>query len=318
MKAAFSEELYASTSNCESDEEEMTLDECQFIVENSHIDLPSFSEYGNEWLGCAAHALQLVVKDGLTEMRGYTNASNSITKCSSIAQLHKKSSSFRYSTPCFIPQACTTRWNSNMRLIEAVDKNFEIVNQSLPSTSLRITCSDLNILNGRLLFLRLFQEATDILQASKQPTLPHMVPIIQQLENALLQSSPSKASINAFRIRLLNSLRKRFDYLKITSLHVVETILDPSTKLSFAEHSITDTSRHFTFDYSKSRQMVLSYFIAKVKECDVMNIECHDSSGPSSPKILKLSDFSLRKTTTEVTNNKDSWKKLFECYLDTP
>ena len=144
-----------------------------------------------------------------------------------------------------------------------------------------------------------------------------MVPIVQQLQNALLQSSPSIASINAFRIRL-NSLRKRFDYLKITSLHVVATILDPSTKLSFAEHSITDTSRHFTFDYSKSRQMVISYFIAKVKECDVMNIECHDSPGPSSPKILKLSDFSLRKTTIEVTNNKDSWKKLFECYLDTP
>ena len=194
---------------------------------------------------------------------------------------------FRYSTPCFIPQASTTRWNSNMRLIEAVVKNFEIVNQSLPSTSLRITCSDLNILDGLLLFLRLFQEATDILQASKKPTLPHMVPIVQQLENALLQSFPSIASINAFRIRLLNSLRKRFDYLKITSLHVVATILDPSTKLSFAEHSITDTSRHFTFDYSKSRQMVISYFIAKVKECDVMNIECHDSSGPSSRKILK-------------------------------
>ena len=59
----------------------MTLDEFQFIVENSYIDLPSFSEYGNEWLGCAAHTLQLVVEDGLAELRGYTNASNSITKC---------------------------------------------------------------------------------------------------------------------------------------------------------------------------------------------------------------------------------------------
>lgn len=84
--------------------------------------------------------------------------------------------------------------------------------------------------------MQYFSEATDILQAEETPTSNHVIPIVDSLENALMQSRSDTASINALFQRLLTSLRGRFGYLLDSSIHKAATAIDPRVKLSFTDH----------------------------------------------------------------------------------
>jgi hypothetical protein len=82
--------------------------------------------------------------------------------------------------------------------------------------------------------LGLFEEATDYSQAEKTVTISNVIPTIHILERGLESlSSQNSAAIAATRQALLNSLAKRFEFLKKSDVHIVSTLVDPEEKISF-------------------------------------------------------------------------------------
>ena len=109
--------------------------------------------------------------------------------------------------------------------------------------------NELRMLPNLIEILNFFGEATDILQAEKNPTTPRVIPIIQQLENATMSSKTDDASISCIKQSLINSLHRRFQFLLSSQLHIVATVLDPNVKLDFTESKKSD-ERLFSFEKS--------------------------------------------------------------------
>ncbi len=108
-----------------------------------------------------------------------------------------------------------------------------------------------------------FSEATNILQREENPTSNRLIPVIDSLENALLQTNRDNPAINAFCERLLTSLRRRFDYLLHSEIYQAATALDPRIKISFTDSQ--KEGKVFLFLRMKSKsQLNLASFPASV------------------------------------------------------
>lgn len=94
--------------------------------------------------------------------------------------------------------------------------------------------------------MQYFAEATDILQAEKEPTAGNVIPVIDSLENAVNGIERSNAAINALCESLLNSLKNRFSYLLDSAIHLAATTLDPRIKLTFTNNS--SPGKYFKFN----------------------------------------------------------------------
>ena len=90
-----------------------------------------------------------------------------------------------------------------------------------------MSTSDRNFLSGVVAVMKYFLEATNILQQEGNPTSNRVIPVVDSLENALIQTSRENAAVNALCECLLNSLQRRFNYLHSSTIYQAATVLDP-------------------------------------------------------------------------------------------
>lgn len=93
------------------------------------------------WIGCNSHLLQLVVHNGLTELKGYSRVQSILANVEAIATLSWRSSYCAYALLHKLPVPCDTRWNSYFRLYDHVIQHIEEINDAFKS----IGCNDLVI-----------------------------------------------------------------------------------------------------------------------------------------------------------------------------
>ena len=226
----------ADRNEADRDEDELDDDEINLLSQWTPCEVKV-----EGWLGCAAHQLQLVVLDGYREIKSYRRVQAVFAKANAIAALSHRSSHFSYSLSKKIPKPCDTRWNSHFHLHEHLIKQCDDINRALQKPTVNrndlvISATHKEILSLIVDIMQYFSEATDILQAEETPASNHVIPIIDSLENALMQSRSDMASINALCQRLLTSLRGRFGYLLDSPIHKAATAIDPRVKLSFTDH----------------------------------------------------------------------------------
>lgn len=213
------------------------------------------------WLGCAAHKLQLVVNDGYKELKGYRRIQSVFAKAKAVASLSHRSSHFAYSLSVKIPMPCETRWNSYLHLHEHIVKHFDQINSALQAANrsdLIISTLQRDMLSHVVDVMQYFAEATNILQGEKFPTSNKVIPVVDSLENALLDCRRDTACINALCESLLTSLRRRFKYLLHSPIHQAATALDPSIKLSFTDHDHRE-NKVFVFSSDDVKESVKSF-----------------------------------------------------------
>ena len=148
---------------------------------------------------------------GFKELRQYPGAQSILAKENAIATLSRRSSHFTYALNRKLPVPCDTIWNSYFHLYDHIVKHFEEINEALKSVShyeLLITKPQGDILLLVVKVLQFFSEATNILQGESAPTANCVIPVIDSLENALLQTTRDNAAINAFCEALLTSIKK--------------------------------------------------------------------------------------------------------------
>ena len=191
------------------------------------------------WIGCSAHQLQLVVNEGYSELKGYHRVQNILIKAKSISSLSLKSTHFAYLLSRKIPKSFETRWNSYFRLYEHIVKYFGDITEALRKvneTNLIISLPQKEFLTLIVNVMDYFNDATNILQQEATPTSNCLIPVIDSLENALLQANREHPAINAMCERLLSSLQRWFSFLLNSEIYLAATALDPHMKLSFTDN----------------------------------------------------------------------------------
>ena len=159
-------------------------------------------------------------------------------------------------------------------------------------------------------------EATDLLEASNQPTSGRVILVIDSLENALKTTERSTPAINALCERLLHGLQQRFSYLLDSSVHQAATALDPQIKLTFTDNS---SSKYFIFLSTTVKEKIMSLLPQSV------SISCQSpasfSDNQANPlKRKSLLDHSSSSTSTYTSQGNSLSKINIELrgYLDSP
>ena len=100
-----------------------------------------------------------------------------------------------------------------------------------------------------------FNEATNILQREDTPTSNRVIPVIDSLENALIQADRTNPAVNGLSERLLTSLRECFQFLLHSEVYQAAAALDPRVKLTFTDTDNLVSEKVFVF--SSSSQFIL-------------------------------------------------------------
>ena len=271
------------------------------------------------WIGCNAHLVQLVVHDGCKELRGYPRIRTILSRAQAIACLSRRSSHFSYAFK--IPIPCDTRWNSNFKLYDHILKHMETINDALKSVNrddLVITKPQFDILLLITKILGFFSEATNILQQDAVPTSNQVIPVVDSLENALLQANRDNSAVNAFCEALLTSLRRRFGFLLTSKLFQAATALDPSVKLSFTGCH-PEGSKYFIFSSIDVIQAINSLLPSSDGQSSASSSISQDFVHPNPTKKRKLMDFSSISGDAEYTSHANNTTTTeLQAYFDQP
>uniref|UniRef100_A0A3B4ZLE7 HAT C-terminal dimerisation domain-containing protein n=1 Tax=Stegastes partitus TaxID=144197 RepID=A0A3B4ZLE7_9TELE len=176
MKCAFKVHMPQQQSD-DSESEEENLDDEHLWEDMTSVEDTELPWSSSERLSCFAHSLQLVVTDGMKEVRA---VSRTIAKTSRFTTLLHSSSQFKdkfeamFDTSKTVPAANNTRWNNTFKqvqsltaldhkaLTEMCSKNYEdVIFRSCEWNQLKELCS----------LLAPFSEATDLTEGEKSVTI---------------------------------------------------------------------------------------------------------------------------------------------------
>ena len=187
---------------------------------------------------------------------------------------------------------CETRWNSYFHLYEHIIKHYEDINKALQNinrTELTISRPQKEVLTLIVDVMDFFSEATNILQREETSTSNRLIPVIDSLENALIQTRREKVAINALCERLLNSLRTRFSCLLQSKLYQAATALDPRIKLSFTDNE--KEGKVFLFSSNVVKQSIKSLLPPQLVEQDN-----RQPTFPTTRTVTAMSEPTAKKT----------------------
>ncbi|GAA6109859.1 zinc finger BED domain-containing protein 4-like [Tachysurus ichikawai] len=216
MKCAFKVHMPQQQSDDSESEEENLDDEHLWedmnLVED--IELPWSS---GERLSCFAHSLQLIVNDGMKEVRAI---SRTIAKTSRFTTLLHSSSQFKekfkamFDSNKTIPAANTTRWNSTFKQVQALTAlDHKSLNEmcSKDYENVMFSACEWNQLKERVWFLRFLLHS--LRQQTRQKginqlpvTISMVVPTVLNLNTHLLKMEDTRMQFRPLVKALRQSL----------------------------------------------------------------------------------------------------------------
>ncbi|XP_037552908.1 serine/threonine-protein kinase Chk2-like [Nematolebias whitei] len=212
-------------------------------------------------LSCFAHSLQLVVNDGMKEVKAI---SHTIAKTSRFTTLLHSSSQFKdkfeatFGTNRTSPAANTTRWNSIFKQVQAFTAlDHKALNEmcSKDHEELVFSAREWNHLKELSAVLAPFSEVTDLTEGEKSVTISMVVPTVLDLNTHLLKMEDTRMQCQSLVRALQQSLVKRFSgiFLKTSmakdsgreepfnhNVYFLATMLDPQFGLSWVDLDVTN------------------------------------------------------------------------------
>lgn len=168
-----------------------------------------------ERLSCFAHSLQLVIQDGMKEVKGVARAIAKATKFTTL--LHSSSTQRDLFEAHFGPNKCipaanNTRWNSTYRQLKAlVTLDHRAVTEMCSDVEhLVFSAREWTQLKDLCDLLEPFSDATDLTEGDQQVTISMVVPTVLDLKNHLLKMELQMPQVGAVVRALKKSLEKRF------------------------------------------------------------------------------------------------------------
>ncbi|XDV31501.1 hypothetical protein PO909_002492 [Leuciscus waleckii] len=345
MKCAFKVQMPLQQASDTESENDLDDEE---LWENTDED----TELGlsGERLSCFAHSLQLVVSDGMKEVKSFSLA---IAKASFFSTLLHTSSAFKdtFESTCgttkTVPAANNTRWNSTFKQLQALT--------SLDHKTLTEMClndfSDVvfmprewNQLRDLTSILAPFAEATNLTEGGKVVTISIIVPTVLDLNTHLIKCETTHILCRPIARALHGSLKKRFqgifeqfDMAGKTGkeepfnnkIYTLATMLDPQFGLNWVDLDVmckqgAAYQRRYREDQKKSLKETL---VAEVEKCaeryggeqDDLDATLEEDDSPPKKCGRMLSRYkSLKKRSTgQQTSVATQVAKYFETIEDT-
>uniref|UniRef100_A0A8C2FGK0 Uncharacterized protein n=1 Tax=Cyprinus carpio TaxID=7962 RepID=A0A8C2FGK0_CYPCA len=240
MKKAFKFVMAEDHSDDSEDEEDMVGEPFD----------RNFTLCSRQRLSCFAHSLQLVVGDGLKEVKCLSQA---MSKVSKLATLLHSSTIFKdkfeavFGYGKSIPVATVTRWNSTFKQIQAITELDHTTLTEMCSPNFKnvvITTREWAQLRELCLILGPFAEATELTEGEKIITISMVVPTVLDLNTHLIQIDSPKSLCRPLIRALRESLQQRFSGIFI-ALHMVDheiyaqaAMLDPRFGMSWVDMDV--------------------------------------------------------------------------------
>ena len=262
MKCAFKVQMpQHQSSESESETDEDCLDDEQLWQDMDAIEDADLPWSSGERLSCFAHSLQLVVNDGMKEVK---SISKTISKTSKFASLLHSSSLFKdkfeamLDTNKTIPAANSTRWNSTYKQVQAITSlDLKTLNEicSKDHADMVFSSREWNQLKELVAVLAPFSEATDLTQGEKSVTISMVVPTVLDLNTHLSKMEDTRIHSRPLIRALRQSLQKRFSgiFAKANNtkprgtedpfshnVYFLATTLDPQFGLSWVDLDVTN------------------------------------------------------------------------------
>ncbi|KAK0151186.1 Zinc finger BED domain-containing protein 4 [Merluccius polli] len=220
MKKAFTV-CFPSATTTESVDGEDDLENSNLwedISENFQDDVETIqSSCRQQRLQCFAHSLQLVVHDGLKETKTLNSAMAKVTKFCSL--LHstcglKEAFEREFGANRSIPSSISTRWNTTVRLVEAITnldpQSLNTLLEAQGHKGLCLSARELSQLKELVDILAPFLQATDLTQGEKVVTLSAALPCVLSLNSHLNSMLNTTRHLASFVKALQKSLQRRF------------------------------------------------------------------------------------------------------------
>ncbi|XP_035764445.1 uncharacterized protein LOC118454313 [Neolamprologus brichardi] len=168
-----------------------------------------------ERLSCFAHSLQLVISDGIKEVKAIASA---IAKASKFTNLLHSSSNHKdlfgahFGSNKSIPAANNTRWNSTYRQLKAlITLDHRAITEMCSDTeNLVFSAREWAQLKDLCALLEPFSEATRLTKGDHQVTISMVVPTVLDLKNHLIKMEVQMPQVVSIVRALKRSLEKRF------------------------------------------------------------------------------------------------------------
>ena len=206
------------------------------------------------YIPCAAHNIQLVIKDGLTLDETYTKLIDRVS--TDIVSKSKCSTTIAEELREFNKKLCKknlTRWNSTLFMIRSVlnlsPAEFSSIRNKLPTKTdkqrtskknFSISGTDRKMLEELKTILEMFEFVTDELQGDGV-TISKVYPCINYLKTNLTKNFESCEYTENIRLELLNSLNKRFYNFEDNEIYVISSFLDSNFGIDIFEESKKET-----------------------------------------------------------------------------
>ncbi|CAJ0851345.1 4781_t:CDS:2, partial [Entrophospora sp. SA101] len=152
-----------------------------FVTDSGSNFVAAFRAYNH--LACLAHRINTVLDTSFKENNfQLSSIINTIDGCKSLVTFFKQSSLYSKLEKT-LKQESKTRWNSKLEMLESVYDQFETIYNLLEERDelYRLEDVDLQTLENLVIFLKKFKEASQCLEASKQPTLHLVIPWYKSL-----------------------------------------------------------------------------------------------------------------------------------------
>ncbi|KAL7879730.1 hypothetical protein SRHO_G00019840 [Serrasalmus rhombeus] len=287
-------------------------------------------------LQCFAHSLQLVVRDGLKETKCINNAMAKLTKFCSL--LHstcsmKEAFEAQYGANHSIPSAVSTRWNSTLRLVEAVTdldlQNLNVLLETQGHKGLCMSAREWSQLKELVEILAPFLQATDLTQGEKVVTVSAALPCVLSLNSHLTTMLNTTRHLVGFIKALQTSLHQRFKGIFVNirmdvpaqlaedlpfgdNLYLMSAFLDPSFCLFWLEQDV------FATDEVKNevKEMLIDQVLAQARKVPLPDSSSGDDDQDEPPaKTPRLFSGYRKKGAKKTTDHGSSVRTELNRYI---
>ena len=175
---------------------------------------------------------------------------------------------------------------------------------------LKLNDNEIHLVRNLTKLLKYFQEATDILQVGQTYAIHKVIPVCQMLSKAVASIDFTEdACCNHIREASLNSLEKRFEYVKSSPKHIFATLCDPTKKLNITRSN----NRFFNFNQE--------FCLQKCRELIEQHLESEeiiDITQPTPSKQPRISLLDFDSTSTDATTHTHKVWSQFLGFISSP
>lgn len=212
-----------------------------------------------------------------------------------------------------LKQESETRWNSKLEMLESVYNQFELIKDILNDKDElhRIENIDFDILVDLVNFLKIFKEASNCLEASKNPTLHLVIPWYKTLKEHCKISQQDSEVLKQIKKIVNEKITLKY---KIEELHKLAIFFNPKMK----QLKILDSD-----DIIRIKDQIREHYSLI---CEVNNIDSNDDNDDlyvDSPKRLtkklckkssrEFIDFSEYYDSSDNENSLDEIDQYLAC-----